>query len=100
MPKPFRVPAAGIWVVPIAVLSALAMAGEPNPSDIVVVLADDLGIGDIHCYDSQRSKIPTPNLDRLARQGMMFTDALRRPLLCCPTVSASQPGKTNPEIAP
>ncbi|MHC4249315.1 MAG: sulfatase-like hydrolase/transferase, partial [Planctomycetota bacterium] len=48
-------------------LPGAAGAGElPN---IVFILADDLGYGDVACYNPE-SRIPTPNLDRLAREGM------------------------------
>jgi len=56
---------------------------DPRPN-IVVILADDLGYGDIGCYND-RSKVATPNLDRLARQGMRFTDAHSPCTVCTPT---------------
>lgn len=62
-----------------------AMAKESKPPNIIVVLADDLGIGDVHCYDPEKSKIPTPNMDRLAGQGMMFTDAHAPCSVCTPS---------------
>ncbi len=57
-------------------------AGRPN---IVVIFADDLGYGDVSCYNPQRGKIPTPNIDRLASQGMMFTDAHSSSGVCSPS---------------
>jgi len=51
-----------------------AQVNETKKPNIVVILADDLGYGDVGCYNSE-SKVPTPNLDRLAKQGMRFTDA-------------------------
>ncbi len=54
---------------------------EPN---IVLILADDLGYGDPGCYSGQ-SKIPTPALDRLAGQGIRFTDAHTPSAVCTPT---------------
>ena len=57
-------------------------AGRPN---IVVVFADDLGYGDVSCYNPQRGKIPTPHIDRLASQGMMFTDAHSSSGVCSPS---------------
>ncbi|NND97864.1 MAG: arylsulfatase [Pirellulaceae bacterium] len=52
--------------------------------NIVVILADDLGYGDIGCYNPE-SKIPTPHIDRLASQGMRFTDAHSPSTVCTPT---------------
>ncbi len=52
--------------------------------NIVFILADDLGIGDLGCYNPD-SKIPTPNMDRLAREGMRFTDAHSNSAVCTPT---------------
>ncbi len=54
---------------------------QPN---IVVILADDLGYGDVGCYNSE-SKVATPNLDKLARQGMRFTDAHAPSTVCTPS---------------
>jgi arylsulfatase A-like enzyme len=51
---------------------------------IVFILADDLGIGDLGCYNRD-SKIPTPNLDRLAQQGVRLTDAHTPSGVCTPT---------------
>lgn len=54
---------------------------QPN---IVVMLTDDLGYGDLGCYNPE-SKIPTPNLDKLATQGVRFTDAHAPSSVCTPT---------------
>jgi arylsulfatase A-like enzyme len=56
-------------------------AARPN---IVFLMADDMGYGDPGCYNSE-SKIPTPNMDRLAAQGMRFTDAHSPSAVCTPT---------------
>lgn len=56
-------------------------ASQPN---IVLILADDLGYGDVGCYNPE-SRIPTPNLDRLAIEGMRFTDAHSPCTVCTPT---------------
>jgi len=52
--------------------------------NIVVILADDMGYGDVKCYNPE-SKIPTPNMDRLAEQGVRFTDAHSPSAVCTPT---------------
>src|SRR5207302_465564 len=54
--------------------SVPAGAAEARPPSIVCILADDLGYGDLKCLNPA-SKIATPHLDRLATQGMTFTDA-------------------------
>jgi arylsulfatase A-like enzyme len=58
-----------------------AAAKSPN---IVYILADDLGWGDLRCYNRD-SKIATPNLDRLAGQGVRFTDMHSPSAVCTPT---------------
>lgn len=69
-----------VWTA-ILLVSPAAVAEKPN---IVFVLADDLGWGDPHCYN-QDSKIPTPAMDRLAAEGMRFTDAHTPSSVCTPT---------------
>lgn len=57
-------------------------ASKPN---IIFILADDLGYGDVSCLNSQRGRIPTPHIDRLAREGITFTDAHSGSSVCTPT---------------
>ena len=52
--------------------------------NIVLILADDMGFGDLACQNPE-SKIPTPNLDQLAQQGRRFTDAHSPSAVCTPT---------------
>jgi arylsulfatase A len=71
----------------------LCAAGRPAPAaeqrptrpNLVVIYADDLGYGDAHCYNPDRGKIPTPHIDRLASQGMRFTDAHTSSGVCSPS---------------
>jgi len=58
-----------------------AKTGLPN---IVYILADDLGYGDVSCLNPE-SKIPTVNIDRIAREGMIFTDTHSGSAVCTPT---------------
>ena len=72
-----------------AVLSVYAgkygiSAENSSVPNIVLILADDLGYGDVSCYNPQ-SKIPTPHVDRLAGEGMRFTDAHTPSAVCTPT---------------
>ena len=68
------------------------LAAEPPKPNIVYILADDLGYGDIGCYNPS-SKIPTPNIDRLAKEGMRFTDAHSPSAVCTPTRYALLTGR-------
>jgi arylsulfatase A-like enzyme len=67
--------------------SPIAAADKPN---IVFILADDLGWGDLGCYG--QTKIKTPNLDRLAKEGMRFTQAYAGSTVCAPSRCALMTG--------
>lgn len=56
-----------------------------SPPNIIYILADDLGYGDVHVLNPDRGKIPTPHLDRLAREGMIMTDVHSGSAVCTPT---------------
>ena len=56
-------------------------ADRPN---IIFIMADDMGYGDLGCYNKE-SKIPTPNMDKLAAEGIRFTDAHSPSAVCTPT---------------
>lgn len=72
-----------------AFTSASAFADHPN---IVVILADDMGYGDVQTLNSA-SKIPTPNLDSMAADGMTFSDAHSPSAVCTPTRYALLTGR-------
>jgi arylsulfatase A len=65
-------------------LVAFVAFAKDRPPNIVIILADDMGYGDARCYN-QKSKNPTHNIDRLAREGMRFTDAHAPASFCVPT---------------
>jgi arylsulfatase A len=71
-------------VVSLGVRTARAADPVVTPN-IIVVLADDLGYGDVQCYNPDRGKIATPHIDRLAAQGMRFTDGHSSSAVCSPT---------------
>lgn len=64
---------------------------KPN---IIYILADDLGIGDLTIYN-ENGKIPTPNLDKMGEQGMKFTDAHTSSAVCTPTRYGILTGRYN-----
>jgi arylsulfatase A-like enzyme len=73
-----------LLLAPLATLPAADVPPTPAKPNIVIVLVDDMGYGDLHCFNPQ-SKIATPNIDRLAREGMRFTDAHAPGPLCHPS---------------
>lgn len=83
--------------LPLAVSGALmwtALSCAPPPQakpNIVVILADDLGYGDLSCYGA--TKIQTPHCDRLASEGMRFTDAHSPSAVCSPSRYALLTGR-------
>jgi arylsulfatase A-like enzyme len=82
-------------LVPLALLTppaaSDARAGEARRPNLIFILADDLGYGDLGCYGQQ--KIKTPNLDRLAAQGVRFTQAYAGSTVCAPSRCALMTGK-------
>lgn len=66
-------------------LSACASFAAVSRPNIVLILCDDLGYGDVQCLNPEHGKIKTPHIDQLARQGMTFTDAHSGSSVCTPT---------------
>jgi arylsulfatase A-like enzyme len=81
----------------VLILSQLAQAQAPKmapnatPPNIIYIMADDLGYGDLGCYGQKR--IPTPNLDRMAAQGTRFTDFYSGSTVCAPSRYALMSGR-------
>lgn len=68
----------------LALVVAPSQAQETKrPPNVIVILADDLGYGDLGCFGN--TKIKTPSLDRMARQGMRFTDFYVTEAVCSPS---------------
>ena len=68
----------------LLLLRTLQMQARGDSPNIVLILADDLGYGDLRCYNHQ-AQVATPHLDRLARQGARFIDAHSPCTVCTPT---------------
>lgn len=68
--------------------TAMAAAGKPN---IVYIMADDMGYGELGCYG--QTKIKTPNLDRMATEGTRFTDVYAGAPVCAPCRCVLMTGK-------
>ncbi|MEP4079465.1 sulfatase family protein [Haloferula sp.] len=72
-----------------------AFAAEQAKPNIVYILADDMGYGDVQCLNPDRGKIPTPHMDKLAAEGMTFTDAHTTSSVCTPTRYSIMTGRYN-----
>jgi arylsulfatase A-like enzyme len=75
------------FVVVLALAGVNSAAERPN---VVFILADDLGYGDLGCYGQK--KILTPNLDRMAAEGMRFTQFYAGSTVCAPSRSVLMTG--------
>jgi arylsulfatase A len=73
-------------------LFAVAAVAENRPPNIIIVLTDDLGYGDIGCYSNKIVK--TPHLDRFAKEGMRFTDCYSAHPNCSPARTGLMTGRT------
>ena len=81
------------WLVLIAgLVFPLPLVAAPLPN-VVYIMADDLGIGDVECFGGDRCAIDTPHMDALARAGMQFTDAHAPASVCVPTRVAIMTGR-------
>jgi len=84
------------WICLAAIAAVLIGLAAPvwaadAPPNIVYILADDLGYGDLNCYG--QTKFATPNIDRLARDGMKFTQHYSGSTVCAPTRSSLMTGQ-------
>ena len=82
-----NVPLRAVWLALVTIGCAAGAADRPN---IIFILADDLGTGDVSCYGADNRR--TPNIDRLARNGLRFTHAYTAPL-CGPSRACIMTGR-------
>lgn len=81
-------------IVSILLFCLIVISVKAQPPNIIYILADDLGIGDLSIYN-ENSKIHTPHLDKLGKQGMVFTDAHTSSSVCTPTRYGILTGRYN-----
>ncbi len=82
------------WITSVLILLCCALPAGAAAPNIIFILCDDLGYGDVRALNPQ-GKIPTPHADRLARQGMIFTDAHSSSAVCTPTRYGLLTGRYN-----
>ncbi|MFC5051827.1 arylsulfatase [Rubritalea spongiae] len=71
-----------ILAIGLSAFSAIASSSKPN---IIYILADDMGYGDVQILNPERGKIATPHMDKVAKDGMILTDAHTTSSVCTPT---------------
>jgi N-acetylgalactosamine-6-sulfatase len=87
----------GLAVIGVVPQSGYAdPAGANTPPNIIFILADDLGWGDLGCYGHPQMK--TPNIDRLAARGILFTNAYSGASVCSPTRAGMLTGRNPGEL--
>lgn len=82
MKPPFFGLMAGSLLAVAILLASAALAAESTKPNVVFILADDLGYGDLGCYGHPYAR--TPNIDRLASEGTRFTQFYSTGVTCCP----------------
>ena len=75
----------------LAVYLSATAAGRGNSPNVIFILCDDLGYGDIGCYGQKKNK--TPNIDSLAKEGIQFTDHYSGSTVCAPSRSVLMTGQ-------
>ena len=86
-----------VWlliVVGFGLACSVGFAADGAKPNILLILCDDLGYGDVRCLNPD-GKIATPNMDRIAREGMIFTDAHTSSAVCSPTRYGLMTGRYN-----
>ncbi len=73
-----------VLLLALFLAATLVSADESRPPNIIFIMADDQGYGDASSYNPE-SKIPTPGIDRIAKEGIRFTDAHSGSAVCTPT---------------
>jgi len=78
-------------ILSLGLLASCSIAAEPTAKpNILVIMADDLGYGDVSCYGA--SGVKTPNIDKLAADGLRFTGGYCSASTCTPTRFSFLPG--------
>ena len=78
------------YIFLIGCLVCMMVNGSAQKTNIILIVADDLGYGDVGCYGQQ--KIKTPNIDRLAKQGVRFTQFYAGTTVCAPSRASLMSG--------
>ena len=84
-----------VFLATAAILSLLSCTEKQKQPNIIFILADDMGYGDVSSYFDNNSKLKTENLDRMAQEGVVFTDAHSSSSVSTPTRYGILTGRYN-----
>jgi len=88
-----RIPKIIVTIALLSIASFVVVGAESDSKpNVILIMADDLGWKDLHCYGNKL--VDTPALDQLAAEGMLFTDAYAASPVCSPTRAAIMTGQT------
>ena len=79
-------------VLAALLIAALVPAQDKRPPNLIFIMADDLGYGDLGCFGQQRIK--TPHLDQMAKEGMRLTNFYAGSTVCAPSRCVLMTGRT------
>jgi arylsulfatase len=84
-------PTRAFGILPVFMLAISGLQAAERPPNVILLLADDLGYGELGCYGQKWIK--TPNIDRLAREGILFTQHYAGNAVCAPSRCCLMTGK-------
>ena len=79
------------YVLALAAVCCCVRANETKPPNVLILLADDVGMGDLGCFGN--TTLPTPNIDRLANEGVKLTQHLATSAVCTPSRASLMTGR-------
>src|ERR1043166_8965924 len=79
------------WILPLVGTPALQATDKPAKPNILIIVGDDLGYGELSCQGNPQ--VPTPNIDSIAKSGVRFTSGYVSGPYCSPTRAALMTGR-------
>ncbi len=80
-----------VLILAFITLNAIGCKGEAAPTNILCILVDDMGYGDLSCMGA--TDLHTPHIDKLAREGMIFTSFYANSTVCSPSRASLLTGR-------
>ena len=88
---PLKISTSGLLLFILSIASSIAQSNKTRPPNLIYIMADDLGYGDLGCFGQKTIK--TPNLDKMASEGLRFTSYYAGNTVCRPSRLSLWTGK-------